>query len=249
MVPERRSGQGGRLPASYHQNSDLAYNLATRSKRTSGWAARASRADPGGDRCPRRPRRDRARNCTQRHRADGRHAVPERGGHARDLHPQGARAPWRRPASPARSSSPTTAAPTARRTIARAEGARVVPVADKGYGAALMGGIDAARGRFVIMGDADDSYDFGELPKFVDRAARGLRPGPGLPAAVGRRSRPSRRDAARCIAGSATRCSRGLRGAGSARPSTTSTAACAASPRRCTSGSTSGAPGWSSPPR
>jgi glycosyltransferase involved in cell wall biosynthesis len=57
--------------------------------------------------------------------------------------------------------------------IAEAEGARVVPVADKGYGAALMGGIQAARGRFVIMGDADDSYDFGELPKFVEHLRQG----------------------------------------------------------------------------
>ncbi len=57
--------------------------------------------------------------------------------------------------------------------IARAAGARVVMVADKGYGAALMGGIAAARGRFVIMGDADDSYDFGEVPKFVARLRDG----------------------------------------------------------------------------
>ena len=34
---------------------------------------------------------------------------------------------------------------------------------DKGYGSALMGGIAAARGRYVIMGDADDSYDFADL--------------------------------------------------------------------------------------
>jgi glycosyltransferase involved in cell wall biosynthesis len=57
--------------------------------------------------------------------------------------------------------------------IARAEGARLVPVPDRGYGAALMGGIEAARGRFVIMGDADDSYDFGEVPKFVERLRDG----------------------------------------------------------------------------
>ena len=57
--------------------------------------------------------------------------------------------------------------------IARAEGARLVPVRDRGYGAALMGGIEAARGRFVIMGDADDSYDFGEVPKFVERLRAG----------------------------------------------------------------------------
>jgi glycosyltransferase involved in cell wall biosynthesis len=52
-------------------------------------------------------------------------------------------------------------------------GARVVPVAQKGYGNALMGGINAACGRFVIMADADDSYDFSQLDAFVD----GLRAG------------------------------------------------------------------------
>ena len=56
--------------------------------------------------------------------------------------------------------------------IAEGLGARVVPVPDKGYGSALMGGIAAARGRFVIMGDADDSYDFGALDPFVE-ALRG----------------------------------------------------------------------------
>ena len=57
--------------------------------------------------------------------------------------------------------------------IAWSEGARVVPVAARGYGAALMGGIEAAHGRFVVMGDADDSYDFSELPKFVERLRQG----------------------------------------------------------------------------
>jgi glycosyltransferase involved in cell wall biosynthesis len=51
--------------------------------------------------------------------------------------------------------------------IAEAEGARVVAVAEKGYGNALLGGIRGARGRFVIMGDADDSYDFSDLDAFV----------------------------------------------------------------------------------
>ena len=54
-------------------------------------------------------------------------------------------------------------------------GARVVPISEKGYGNALMGGIVAARGKYVIMGDADDSYDFTNLMPFVDEAARGLR--------------------------------------------------------------------------
>ena len=51
--------------------------------------------------------------------------------------------------------------------IAERLGARVVHVAAKGYGSALMGGIEAARGEYVIMGDADDSYDWLEIPKFV----------------------------------------------------------------------------------
>ncbi len=51
--------------------------------------------------------------------------------------------------------------------IAKRLGARVVPVSGRGYGAALHGGFEAARGRFVIMGDADDSYDFSSLMPFV----------------------------------------------------------------------------------
>lgn len=58
-------------------------------------------------------------------------------------------------------------------SIAQAHGARVVPVAERGYGNALMGGIAAAQGRYIIMGDADDSYDFGEIPKFVAELRKG----------------------------------------------------------------------------
>jgi len=57
--------------------------------------------------------------------------------------------------------------------IARRAGARVVDVPDRGYGAALLGGIAASRGRHVVMGDADDSYDFGEVPAFVAKLEEG----------------------------------------------------------------------------
>lgn len=57
--------------------------------------------------------------------------------------------------------------------IAAGLGARVVPVTARGYGSALLGGIAAARGEYVLMGDADDSYDFGELPRFVERLRAG----------------------------------------------------------------------------
>jgi glycosyltransferase involved in cell wall biosynthesis len=59
------------------------------------------------------------------------------------------------------------------RAIAGTLSARVVPVSERGYGAALQGGIAAARGRYVIMGDADDSYDFAELMPFVEKLREG----------------------------------------------------------------------------
>lgn len=58
--------------------------------------------------------------------------------------------------------------------IAAAAGARIVHVPTRGYGAALIAGIEAARGRFVIMGDADCSYDFTSLDGFVERLRSGV---------------------------------------------------------------------------
>jgi len=83
--------------------------------------------------------------------------------------------------------------------IAQTHGARVVPAVQRGYGAALRAGILASRGRFIIMGDADDSYDFTEVPKFVrkwregndlvmgNRFRGGIKPGamPGLHKYIG----------------------------------------------------------------
>jgi glycosyltransferase involved in cell wall biosynthesis len=57
--------------------------------------------------------------------------------------------------------------------IAARLGARVVPVASKGYGNALQGGITAAQGRFILMADADDSYDFLEAPRFYAKLVEG----------------------------------------------------------------------------
>jgi glycosyltransferase involved in cell wall biosynthesis len=57
--------------------------------------------------------------------------------------------------------------------VAGRMGARVVSVEAKGYGNALMGGIAAARGKYVIMGDADDSYDFANLDPFVQKLREG----------------------------------------------------------------------------
>jgi glycosyltransferase involved in cell wall biosynthesis len=57
--------------------------------------------------------------------------------------------------------------------LAAAAGARVVPIVTKGYGIALRGGIAAARGRYILMGDADGSYDFSHLARFVERLRQG----------------------------------------------------------------------------
>ncbi|SRR6056297_1309142 len=62
----------------------------------------------------------------------------------------------------------------ASKAIAVDAGARTIDVTTRGYGAALMAGIESARGKFVIMGDADDSYDFLEIPKFVDQLRQGF---------------------------------------------------------------------------
>jgi len=57
--------------------------------------------------------------------------------------------------------------------IAAETGARVVHVTEKGYGSALMGGINAARGKWILMADADDSYDFLQVPRFYDELKKG----------------------------------------------------------------------------
>jgi len=57
--------------------------------------------------------------------------------------------------------------------IARASGARVVDVPTPGYGAAYLGGFAASRGKYIVMGDADLTYDFGETPRFVEHLEAG----------------------------------------------------------------------------
>lgn len=57
--------------------------------------------------------------------------------------------------------------------IAAEHGARVIVVDQKGYGAALRGGIAAARGKYVVMADSDCSYDFGEVPRFLEKLEEG----------------------------------------------------------------------------
>ncbi|MCK7591500.1 glycosyltransferase family 2 protein [Subsaxibacter sp. CAU 1640] len=57
--------------------------------------------------------------------------------------------------------------------IAEANGAKLIKVFEKGYGSALKGGIEAANGRYIIMADADDSYDFTALKPFLDRLREG----------------------------------------------------------------------------
>jgi glycosyltransferase involved in cell wall biosynthesis len=58
-------------------------------------------------------------------------------------------------------------------SLAEDLGARVVPIAARGYGSALRGGIAASHGKFVVMGDSDDSYDFTQLGDFVSKLREG----------------------------------------------------------------------------
>ncbi|GIX00759.1 MAG: hypothetical protein KatS3mg111_4091 [Pirellulaceae bacterium] len=58
--------------------------------------------------------------------------------------------------------------------VAEAAGARVVHVKEKGYGAALRGGIAAARGKYVVMADSDCSYNFGDIPRFLAKLQEGF---------------------------------------------------------------------------
>ena len=57
--------------------------------------------------------------------------------------------------------------------IAIANGARVIAVEQKGYGAALLGGFAAARGKYIVMGDRDSSYDFSDIPKLIANIEEG----------------------------------------------------------------------------
>jgi glycosyltransferase involved in cell wall biosynthesis len=58
-------------------------------------------------------------------------------------------------------------------SIARVFGARVMHVPQRGYGSTIRGGISAARGRYIIMGDADNTYDFSKIEGFVDKLRSG----------------------------------------------------------------------------
>ena len=72
--------------------------------------------------------------------------------------------------------------------LAISEGVRVVAIKERGYGSALMGGIEASRGKWIVMGDADCSYDFREIPRFMAGLREGfdLVQGCRLPAGGGR---------------------------------------------------------------
>ncbi len=74
------------------------------------------------------------------------------------------------------------------RDLAKSAGARVIQVDAKGYGSALMAGIEAAQGEYILMGDADDSYDFGDIEPFLGKLREGcdLAQGCRLPSGGGK---------------------------------------------------------------
>ena len=79
--------------------------------------------------------------------------------------------------------------------IAQKLGARVVHVKEKGYGNALRGGIQAASGKWIVMGDADESYDFSETDRFVKKFQEGFELVRRLPSAERRRQNSAGRNA------------------------------------------------------
>ena len=104
-----------------------------------------------------------------RDRALVRDPLPERSRDARRVHPGRPGGYSVRSPSMERSSSPTTAAPTGPLTSPRPSAHGSFAVDLKGYGAALLGGIAEARGEFIIMGDADATYDFRAIGPFLER--------------------------------------------------------------------------------
>ena len=128
------------------------------------------------------------------------HALSQRGGDRRTC--VGKQPASREPASTARSWSPTTAAPTAQR-LAREAGRAGGRGAGQGLWQRAAGRHRGGARPYMIMGDADDSYDFTALMPFVEKLRGGLRSGDGQ--SVSGRHRAGR-DAARCTATSATRC-------------------------------------------
>jgi glycosyltransferase involved in cell wall biosynthesis len=124
-------------------------------------------------------------------------------------------------------------------------GARVVSVRWKGYGNALLHGIRAARGTYVLMADADDSYDLTNLGPFLEKLRQGDDLVMGNRFAGGSKTAPC----PGCTAGSATRCCRSSAGSSTRRRFATSTAASARSARTRSTASVCARAAWSSPAR
>ena len=128
--------------------------------------------------------------------------------------------------------------------LARAAGALVVDEPRRGYGSAYLAGLAAAQGDYIVMVDADLTYDFREIPRFV----RELDDGAQL---VDRQPHAAASSPARCrsSAGSATRCSPASSTSCTGRTSTTRTAGCARCGATSCRRSTCARSGWSSHPR
>ena len=170
-----------------------------RSPEAAGLEARFHEHDSANDTSGRRvaPPRTRARRL-------GRDPLPQRGGEHRALRPHGARRAVARPAWPGEVVVADNALRRRQRRARRATpGARVVHEPRRGYGSAYLAGFAAARGRYIVMADADLTYDFDEIPRFVERARRRRRAGDGRPDG----QHPPRARCRGCTATSATRCS------------------------------------------
>ena len=129
--------------------------------------------------------------------------------------------------------------------IAERVGARVVHMKARGYGNALMGGIAAARGKYIVMGDADDSYDFGHIVRFLEP----LREGADLVMGIASAEASRRMLCRLCTATSVILLSPALDGCSFTVRWAISIAVFAGSAKTPTSAWCCAPPAWSSPPR
>ena len=130
--------------------------------------------------------------------------------------------------------------------IAQTQGARVVNVAEKGYGNAVKGGILTACGDYILMADSDDSYDLSHIPRFVGAIAFWIRLGDGQPF---QRRHCANRRCPFCIATSEILCSPASGDCFSVQLARTSTAAFELFARTVSCGWISARRAWNSPAR
>ena len=124
---------------------------------------------------------ERAAHPTDAARSSPSSSLPERGGEHRALRRARAATRWSAASIPGEVVVADNASEDGSAELRRAAGARVVHEPRRGYGSAYLAGFAAARGRYIVMADADLTYDFDEIPRFVEQLDDGRRARDGRP--------------------------------------------------------------------